>query len=292
MTRAHSRTVVSLAAAAAFVWLTAGIASAQKPGESQDPPRGGGGGERVGSAVPRGGGGDAGPRGGGSAAPPPTTSSGGGFAVPRGGGSPPPAWGGNARPTDSQADAPRGRPGQGGTVPWYSRPRGNSPAVGSAVERPAGGGRPPVWNPGGGYYPGYYPPGYYPGYGSGYWNSWYGYGAFGLGYLYYDPYWWGYGPGYGGYYGGYYGGGYGGGYGYEATGSLRLKVSPREANVFVDGYYAGRVDDFDGMFQRLKLKPGPHKIEVSAPGYAPLVFDVDIRLNDTVTYEGALEPIR
>lgn len=149
--------------------------------------------------------------------------------------------------------------------------------MGRAAER-SGGGYYPPGNPGGPWYPGYYP-----GYGSGYWNDWYwyGYGAFGLGYFYYDPYWWGYGaPGYGGY------------NAYDATGSLRLKVAPRDANVFVDGYYAGRVDDFDGMFQRLKLSPGPHKIEVSAPGFAPLIFDVDIRLNDTITYEGVLQPIR
>ncbi|MEW5983537.1 MAG: PEGA domain-containing protein [Acidobacteriota bacterium] len=293
MNRATSRMALLLAGSLALAWLATGVASAQtRPTESQDPPRTGG--ERVGSAVPRGGGGPgpgAGPRAGG--APPPTTSGGGASS----GGAPPPMWGGNTRPTDSQAGTSRGRERtpQGSDPPWYSRPRGNNPAIGTVGERgSSGGGRPPVWpTGGGGWYPGYYPPGYYP---PNYWNSsyWYGYGAFGLGYFYYDPYWWGYGaPAYGGYgYGGY--GGYGsyGGYGYEATGSLRLKVSPREANVFVDGYYAGRVDDFDGIFQRLKLKPGPHKIEISAPGYAPLVFDVDVRLNDTITYEGVLEPIR
>ena len=43
-------------------------------------------------------------------------------------------------------------------------------------------------------------------------------------------------------------------------GSLRLKVKPREASVYVDGYFAGRVDDFDGMFQRLQDRIG------AAPG--------------------------
>ncbi len=286
MTRATSRRVLMLATGLAFAWLAASVASAQtKPTETQGPPRGGGG-ERVGSAVPRGGGD---PGGGGSAPPPPppTSSGGGGFAVPRGGGSSSPAWGGNARPNDTQADPGRGRrPQDGGAVPWYSRPRGGNPAIGQPGERTGGGYYPPA-SGGGGWYPGYYPPGYYPG---GWWNSygWYGYGALGLGYFYYDPYWWGYGaPGYG-YYGSY--GGYGGGY--EATGSLRLKIKPSDAHVFVDGYFAGTVDDFDGLFQRLKLRPGAHKIEVSAPGFAPLIFDVDIRLNDTVTYEGVLEPIR
>src|SRR5262245_22712637 len=39
-------------------------------------------------------------------------------------------------------------------------------------------------------------------------------------------------------------------------GSLRLEVKPREAEVYIDGYYAGTVDDFDGTFQRLRVVPG------------------------------------
>ena len=44
--------------------------------------------------------------------------------------------------------------------------------------------------------------------------------------------------------------GYGGGYyrpWYDDLGSLRIEVKPREAQVYVDGYFAGLVDDFDGM---------------------------------------------
>ena len=49
--------------------------------------------------------------------------------------------------------------------------------------------------------------------------------------------------------------------------SLRLQISPRDAEVYVDGYYAGIVDDFDGLFQRLRLEPGPHEIVVYVEGY-------------------------
>ena len=38
--------------------------------------------------------------------------------------------------------------------------------------------------------------------------------------------------------------------------SVRVEVKPKEAEVFVDGYYAGIVDDFDGVFQRLRVTPG------------------------------------
>jgi len=110
-----------------------------------------------------------------------------------------------------------------------------------------------------GYYPGH--PGYYPGWG------WY--------YPGYGGYWWPYGY-YGWYGGGYYGypgygGGYGGGsyYSYAPTegGSIRVLVDPAEARVYVDGYYAGVVDDFDGLFQRLHVAPGRHDISLKLEGY-------------------------
>lgn len=47
---------------------------------------------------------------------------------------------------------------------------------------------------------------------------------------------------------------------YPPDSSLRLQVSPKETEVFVDGYYAGTVDDFDGMFQRLHLERGEHEV--------------------------------
>ena len=77
------------------------------------------------------------------------------------------------------------------------------------------------------------------------------------------------------------------------TGGLRLKVEPKEAQVYVDGYYAGVVydfvDDFNGHFQRLKLIPGPHHVEVRAPGYQSLEFDITIEAFRTTEYKGALQ---
>ena len=55
-------------------------------------------------------------------------------------------------------------------------------------------------------------------------------------------------------------------YHHDAAVSLRLQVTPREAMVFVDGYAAGVVDDYDGVFQRLRLVPGPHEIVIYHPG--------------------------
>lgn len=101
---------------------------------------------------------------------------------------------------------------------------------------------------------------------------------------YYRPYWGWYGVPYYDfywddpfYYGGYYGGGYGGGYyggsyardryRYRETGSVRTLVDPEKTKVFVDGYYAGEADDFDGMFQRLYVAPGRHDISFKLEGF-------------------------
>jgi len=202
-------------------------------------------------------------------------------------------------------------------VPRGTRPRGDNPPVGTAVPRGARpapappvdrGGirtvdrnrtvvvrRPPVYN---NYY--YYPRNYYP-YGYGYPRNYYpyGYGAFGLGYFYYDPYRWypgsysSYSYGYGGGGGGFYGGVYrsGGSYGsFFDVGELRLRVTPRHAQVFVDGYYAGIVDDYDGVLQSLKMETGPYHIEIIAPGYETLEFDVRINPGQKINYRGDLIP--
>ena len=53
----------------------------------------------------------------------------------------------------------------------------------------------------------------------------------------------------------------------DYSSALRFNVSPNRAEVFVDGSYAGRVDDFDGMFQRLRVRPGYHDVEFYLDGY-------------------------
>ncbi len=114
--------------------------------------------------------------------------------------------------------------------------------------------------------------------------------AVGSGLRYYDPYWNPYWYGYYGHRYGYAAWDWGARYDYY-TGSLRLKVRPRFAEVFVDGYYAGQVDNYDGIFQRLRLEEGPHHIEIRYPGFVPLEFEVMILPGETITYEGILQPL-
>ena len=59
-----------------------------------------------------------------------------------------------------------------------------------------------------------------------------------------------------------------GGYTYVGPEShLRLMITPREAMVYVDGYLAGTVDEFDGVFQRLHVAPGEHELVIYLQGY-------------------------
>ena len=51
------------------------------------------------------------------------------------------------------------------------------------------------------------------------------------------------------------------------TSDLKVEVTPRETEVFIDGYLAGVADDFDGFFQRLHVPPGAHEIELHLDGY-------------------------
>ncbi len=189
-------------------------------------------------------------------------------------------------------------------VPSWSRPRGDRPVTGTAVERTV-----PVYGGGGygggsggygggyGYGYGYYDP-FYSGYYSPY-RSYYGYlpyYGFGMGYGLYSGLGWApyFGDMYGDPYGGGYAdtGGYSSSYGRGEQGNLKLKVKPRAAKVYVDGYYVGTVDEFDGSFQKLALNTGRHKVEVKADGFETAEFDVLINPQQTVTFQGDLKRIQ
>jgi hypothetical protein len=105
-------------------------------------------------------------------------------------------------------------------------------------------------------------------------------------YPYYDPFWYGdpwygyqypwrpYPPLYG--------------YGY-AEAAVRFEVTPKEAEVYVDGYYAGVVDDFNGVFQRLRVEPGEHEIELYLDGYKPVRQKVYLTPDNTFKIRYTME---
>lgn len=188
-------------------------------------------------------------------------------AVPRGGGGGGGGQSGGSHPSPGVSSSGGGTSGSGysgGSSSGGSSGSSYSPSTAERRHPRAGTGRGSGSGSGGGYYPGY--PGYFPGYGGGYypgwgyWGGWWPYGSYG----WYGGYW--------GYPWGWGGGGWGGGgtvyhYVQRESGSVRVLVDPAEARVYVDGYYAGTVDDFDGLFQRLNLSPGRHEIALKLEGY-------------------------
>jgi hypothetical protein len=114
------------------------------------------------------------------------------------------------------------------------------------------------WYPYGGFYPfyaGFYPYGFYP---YGFYPYW--------GYPY-APYW------------------------FDDSSDLRIQVTPRDAEVYVDGHLAGRVDSFDGMFQRLHVEPGGHEILIYHERYRPIVEKLYLSPREGYKIQRAMEPL-
>jgi PEGA domain len=74
----------------------------------------------------------------------------------------------------------------------------------------------------------------------------------------------------------------------SATGTLRLDVEPRTAQVYIDGFYVGSVAAMNGM--GLTLRAGWHRLECRAPGYETPAVNVTVEAKRTTTYHLALQP--
>jgi PEGA domain-containing protein len=111
---------------------------------------------------------------------------------------------------------------------------------------------------------------------------------------FYDPFW---GPYFfDGFYGGWYPAyAYPRPYGYYGYGgywsSARLEIKPKDAQVYLDGYYVGIVDQFDGVFQRLDIPVGEHELAVYMPGFHTLRQRTLFRPGQTYHFKAVLEPL-
>jgi hypothetical protein len=112
-----------------------------------------------------------------------------------------------------------------------------------------------------------------------------------VGSRFYDPFW---GP--------FYPYGYGWGYPYsypygpydyssEITGDVKTDVTPKQAEVYVDGYYAGVADDFDGAFQRLHTSPGGHAVTLHLDGYRTITRSVYVQPDGTYKLKVTMEKL-
>jgi hypothetical protein len=110
--------------------------------------------------------------------------------------------------------------------------------------------------------------------------------------LFYDPFWGPYYP-------------YGSGYPYPwafgypywqyesspNAGSVKTDVTPKNAEVFVDGYYAGNAGNFDGAFQRLHTAVGGHTITLHLDGYRTVTQNIYVAPDSTVKVKETMEKL-
>ncbi len=73
------------------------------------------------------------------------------------------------------------------------------------------------------------------------------------------------------------------------TGGLSFEITPSSAELFVDGNRIGTVGQFTPTSQPVGLPAGHHKVEVKAPGYRTISFDVDIIAGEVIPYQGTME---
>ena len=100
--------------------------------------------------------------------------------------------------------------------------------------------------------------------------------------FFYDPFW---GPypyfGYGAY-----------PIGARPVGDVRVLASPKQAEVYVDVFYAGVVDDFDGTFQRLHTTPGGHTITLHLEGYRTVTQNIYVTPDSTFKLQVTMDRLQ
>jgi hypothetical protein len=129
------------------------------------------------------------------------------------------------------------------------------------------------------YRPFYYRPYYRPYYFAPFYGSYF-YGSYFYGSYFYSPFYW------------YpYAAAVGYGYGGFDGASLRVQVTPRDTEVFIDNYYTGTVDDFDGLFQRLHVEPGAHDITLWREGYRTVHQRIYIQPTGTFRLRYTMVPL-
>jgi hypothetical protein len=81
---------------------------------------------------------------------------------------------------------------------------------------------------------------------------------------------------------------------FDTGAHLHIRVAPEsaeEAAVYVDGFYAGVVDDFNGVFQGLPLTPGGHRITLYLAGYRTIRRNVYLSPGSIFHLRETMQPL-
>lgn len=74
-----------------------------------------------------------------------------------------------------------------------------------------------------------------------------------------------------------------------AYGGMSFLLDPDYAEVYIDGLFVGIARDFGG--QPVPVAAGFHRIELYAPGFEPVAFDINVFPGQVIPYRGSLYPI-
>jgi hypothetical protein len=81
---------------------------------------------------------------------------------------------------------------------------------------------------------------------------------------------------------------------FDNRADLHVRVAPEAAEnaaVYVDGFYAGVVDDFNGVFQGLPLTPGGHGIALFLEGYRTIRRNIYLSPGSTFNLRETMQPL-
>ena len=67
------------------------------------------------------------------------------------------------------------------------------------------------------------------------------------------------------------------------TSQIKLKVTPDNAAVILDGTFAGHVHEFGGVGRAMLVSPGKHHLKIDLPGYQVFETDVNLLPNQKIT---------
>ena len=82
-------------------------------------------------------------------------------------------------------------------------------------------------------------------------------------------------------------------YDYSSTviGDVKTEVTPKQTEIYVDGFYAGVADDFDGIFHRLSATVGGHAVTLHLEGYRTVTRNIYVQPNSTYKLKETMEKL-
>jgi hypothetical protein len=81
---------------------------------------------------------------------------------------------------------------------------------------------------------------------------------------------------------------------FDQRAELRIRLAPepaKDAAVYVDGFYAGVVHDFNGVFESLPLTAGGHRITLYLEGYGTISRNIYLSPGSMFTMRESMQPL-